>query len=78
MTDLKPCPFCGGEVRFVRNPISYIAEIEHIEDVDCILNVMESCWSGDREPFIAEWNKREGEDRARDEGFREAMKRYST
>lgn len=57
---LKPCPFCGWDVRIERIPTGFVT-IEHPEDVDCILNVMDSMWTGDLEQFIKEWNKRASE-----------------
>ena len=57
MTELKPCPFCGGQVRITRSPMGLI-EVEHIEDNECLMNVMDSQWWGDIEPFIEQWNRR--------------------
>ena len=52
-----PCPFCGGNVKIERNSVG-IVEIEHLEDVECILNVLESLWVGELELFIEGWNRR--------------------
>lgn len=60
MSDLKPCPFCGWDVRIEKLPTGLVA-IEHPEDVECILNAMESMWWGDTERFIKMWNRRAGE-----------------
>lgn len=57
MTELKPCPFCKGSVKIERNSVG-IVEIEHLDDVECIFNVLESCWAGELELFIKEWNRR--------------------
>lgn len=58
--ELKPCPFCGWDVRIERLPTGFVT-IEHPDDVECILNAMDSMWWGDTERFIKEWNKRASE-----------------
>jgi len=55
--ELKPCPFCGGNVKIERNSVG-IVEIEHIDDGECILNVLDSFWVGELEIFIDGWNRR--------------------
>lgn len=57
MIDLKPCPFCGWDVRIEKLPTGFVT-IEHPDDVACILNVMDSMWAGDTERFIKMWNRR--------------------
>ena len=60
MIYLKPCPFCGSKVTIEKKPMGLV-EVEHIEESDCILNVMGSQWWGDIQMFIDAWNRRVGE-----------------
>lgn len=51
------CPFCGKQVDIKRNSEGLV-EVKHIEDNDCIMNVLKSEWWGDIGPFIEQWNRR--------------------
>ena len=72
MTEPKPCPFCAGTNTEKVNELM-------IGCHDCHIVVKLWSWGFGHERDVENvWNKREGERRARDEGFREAMERYST
>lgn len=61
MTDLRPCPFCGREVRVVRfvEEIDYdICWIEHIEkEPICFLHSARG-YIGKQKDLIELWNRR--------------------
>lgn len=56
MNELKPCPFCGKEVKLVHG---FMTGIEHVKDGPCIWNAMKSIWVGSDDKLIREWNRRE-------------------
>ena len=57
--ELKPCPFCGGEVtRTVEKSYRYVS----CENYDCFAVVEAGALSGSEEEAIKMWNTRKGED----------------
>ena len=77
--DLKPCPFCGSKVEIERQEVargSSIYAIIHPRN-SCIMHFPHLIFPSE-DAAIKGWNARPGESKARDEGFREAMTRYST
>ena len=60
MTDLKPCPFCGGEADFASTDtvIGTVWTVECVNDaVDCIGSTLESTYNRKIEAATA-WNTR--------------------
>lgn len=66
MTELRPCPFCGCDVRVVtaiegiRGAPDYYA-IAHPDDTDCIIDGMETSAYPNKEELIEDWNRRVSE-----------------
>jgi hypothetical protein len=65
MNELKPCPFCGGEAKLVKELLvsryKYFIDISHIDD--CILDFQEFhdelCVEEKHKDFLIEyWNTR--------------------
>ena len=54
---LLPCPFCGKNIRIAKDD-SIVAEINHLEKTDCILDSLESLWIGPICEFEKMWNRR--------------------
>jgi Lar family restriction alleviation protein len=54
MSDLKPCPFCGGEVRLNEHP-------PHIFSVRCCVCKASSAKSISKRDVIKAWNTRDNE-----------------
>lgn len=76
MTELKPCPFCGSSSVCMdrkAGPHPY----PRVMCAGCG-SIFSMGWTTTCQNVEDAWNRREGERRARDEGFREAMARYST
>ena len=59
MTELKPCPFCGGEVNLYSARDPKKATMIACIDRDCF--AMVSMCTHDEEETIRRWNKRVGE-----------------
>jgi Lar family restriction alleviation protein len=56
MTELKPCPFCGGEAKL----ISEYANAHYVECKNCWASVWRSCPT--HEEAIEVWNRRANDD----------------
>ena len=63
MTDLKPCPFCGGEASLLRNAKRKIyGKDEYITGVVACCNVCEArMFYGSERLAVDAWNRRAGE-----------------
>lgn len=57
MSDLKPCPFCGGNARIWQDPSTRTAWFIGCDDAeqDCLGSVH---WAGTQAEAIAAWNAR--------------------
>ena len=66
MTDLKPCPFCGGEATIKKVSSETIAPffVAVCRQDSCLLGEYQKDYSSDDEASKA-WNTRPGEDAAR-------------
>ena len=65
MTELKPCPFCGGSVHIVTaikgiRMHDYYAIVHPLTE-ECILNEVETDAYADKEELIDLWNRRVSE-----------------
>ena len=63
MTELKPCPFCGGPVKLfiaihgIRGGPDYYAII-HPHNTECIIDGAETSAYSNKEELIEDWNRR--------------------
>ena len=53
MTELRPCPFCGGEARLIDSECGTT-----IYAVECVLCQAKIGWFDEKERAIKEWNNR--------------------
>lgn len=61
MSDLKPCPFCGGEVE-LRDKFDGADETSFILCIKCHMWFEKFIWRGcDHADIIEEWNQRMSE-----------------
>ena len=65
MTDLKPCPFCGGEAKMQKSkrwPDDADAAVDGYtavcQNLDCILGGNDEWWADTEAEAIAAWNTR--------------------
>ena len=58
MTDLKPCPFCGGEA-MVKEAIAYAESVYTVGCGDSECMGYEGPWRRSKEDVIAAWNRRD-------------------
>lgn len=68
MTDLKPCPFCGREVKIIHTePCGYDATyfgdeyavaIVHIGEGKCVIDNLGACNQREESMMIDLWNRR--------------------
>ena len=59
MTDLKKCPFCGGEAKIVRDNsiVNYPQYQVRCKNISCTIRPKTN-WGSDRQEIIGHWNNR--------------------
>jgi len=57
MTELKPCPFCGGEAHIYPDDPNFAKTWFYVECIDCHAN---SKLCKTKQGVIEAWNRREG------------------
>jgi len=68
MTDLKPCPFCGGDARY--RPDHTVEAVHSVSCQSCDAHLSEFSIEGD---CRIRWNTRPGEERAHVAGWNAAL-----
>ena len=59
MTKLKPCPFCGCDMKIETEAIDYIELVGHPRHRDgCMMGAMPSPRSKDVDKLVEFWNRR--------------------
>ena len=56
-TQLKPCPFCGGEVEILTEEVDAISEAYNFHCDNCDMSTYYD-YSNDKEEAIRHWNRR--------------------
>lgn len=62
MTEIKPCPFCGGEAKLQRFGRFYYISCEN-ENCECLV---ESGYMNTEESAVESWNRRANDDSCKD------------
>lgn len=62
MTELKPCPFCGGETEMLNGEVPCKYYIHHIDESgDCFISPILTITALTKVSAIEAWNRRAGE-----------------